>query len=533
MIDPLPTSITAFVGFATAGPANEPTLIRSFAEFTRTFGGLSENSTLSLAVEDYFLNGGREAIVVRGATGADGDPSVEALVPPAQNGTGLYALDSVDLFNLLCLPPIVRGGDVPTGALSAASAYCSERHALLIVDSHSSWHGLSDVAAGANSLEQYAGLVRQNAAIYFPRIMKADLLHDGALASAPISGAVAGVIARTDVERGVWRAPAGQDAALRGIRGLSDEATSEECKALGSLGVNCVRSLPDVGTVVWGARTMEGADSLGSEWKYIPVRRTALFLEESLYRGTRWVVFEENDEPLWAQIRLEVEAFMHGLFEEGAFQATTPDRAYFVKCDADTTTKYDIDRGIVNIVVGFAPLKPAEFVVIKIQQIATSVGIGASASVSSGLDPYASFRFRVMWQGRYVAGATKLGGLKRTSEIVKDNQSLTASQQRAAQRSKYEAITLERGVTHDREFENWASEVAETEDAAGSNSSRRAILIKEYDEAGHFVQSYRLVRAWVSEFEASPDLDASANAVAIDTIKLENEGWRRDVVCEG
>jgi phage tail-like protein len=223
---------------------------------------------------------------------------------------------------------------------------------------------------------------------------------------------------------------------------------------------------------------------------------------------------------------------MHGLFEEGAFQGTTPDRAYFVKCDADTTTKHDIDRGIVNIVVGFTPLKPAEFVVIKIQQIATSVGIGASASVSSGLDPYASFRFRIMWQGRYVAGAAKLGGLKRTSEIVKDNQSLTASQQKAAQRSKYEAITLERGVTHDREFENWASEVAEREDAAGSKSSRRAILIGECDEPGHFVQSYRLVRAWVSD-EASPDLDASANAVTIETIKLENEGWRRDVVCEG
>jgi phage tail sheath protein FI len=122
------------------------------------------------------------------------------------------------------------------------------------------------------------------------------------------------------------------------------------------------------GTVVWGARTLQGNDERGSEWKYIPVRRTALFIEESLYRGTQWVVFEPNDEPLWSQIRLSVGAFMQDLFRKGAFQGTTPRDAFFVRCDAETTTQYDIDRGIVNIQVGFAPLKPAEFVIISIQQ---------------------------------------------------------------------------------------------------------------------------------------------------------------------
>ena len=123
----------------------------------------------------------------------------------------------------------------------------------------------------------------------------------------------------------------------------------------------------------WGARTLNGADVEASEWKYIPVRRFALFLEESLYRGTKWVVFEPNDEPLWSQIRLNVGAFMQSLFRQGAFQGLTPKDAYFVKCDGETTTQNDINNGIVNIVVGFAPLKPAEFVIIQIQQIAGQI----------------------------------------------------------------------------------------------------------------------------------------------------------------
>jgi phage tail sheath protein FI len=134
-----------------------------------------------------------------------------------------------------------------------------------------------------------------------------------------------------------------------------------------------LRSFPNVGHVVWGARTLEGADVLASDWKYVPVRRFTLFLEESLYRGTQWVVFEPNDEPLWAQIRLNLGAFMQSLFRQGAFQGKTPQEAYFVKCDRETTTQDDINRGVVNIVVGFAPLKPAEFVIIKIQQMAGQI----------------------------------------------------------------------------------------------------------------------------------------------------------------
>jgi phage tail sheath protein FI len=176
-------------------------------------------------------------------------------------------------------------------------------------------------------------------------------------------------MARIDSSRGVWKAPAGTEADLRNINGLEVNLTDLENGVLNKLGVNCERIFP-TGIVNWGARTLEGADDFGSEWKYIPIRRFALFLEESLFRGTKWVVFEPNDEPLWAKIRLNLNAFMMSLFRQGAFQGTTPDKAFFVKCDAETTTQNDRNLGIVNIEVGFAPLKPAEFVIIKIQQIA-------------------------------------------------------------------------------------------------------------------------------------------------------------------
>jgi len=159
---------------------------------------------------------------------------------------------------------------------------------------------------------------------------------------------------------------------LRGAT-ITTKLTDLENGGLNPLGINVLRTFPVYGNVSWGARTLDGADQKASEWKYIPIRRLALYIEESLYQGLKWVVFEPNDEPLWAQIRLNVGAFMNNLFRQGAFQGKTPREAYFVKCDKETTTQNDIDRGIVNIIVGFAPLKPAEFVVIKIQQMAGQI----------------------------------------------------------------------------------------------------------------------------------------------------------------
>ncbi len=216
-------------------------------------------------------------------------------------------------------------------------------------------------------------LSARNAALYFPRVIESDPLREGQLDFFVPCGIIAGIMTRTDSQRGVWKAPAGLDAALNGIQGLRVNLNDDENGTCNPLGINCLRSFPINGRVVWGARTLRGADQLGDEYKYVPVRRLALFIEESLYRGTQWVVFEPNDEPLWAQIRLNVGAFMQRLFRQGAFQGSTPSKAYFVKCDSETTTQNDINLGIVNIIVGFAPLKPAEFVIIKIQQIAGEI----------------------------------------------------------------------------------------------------------------------------------------------------------------
>ncbi len=291
--------------------------------------------------------------------------------------TGLYALEKADLFNLLCIPPDKREGDTPAPVYQTAMAYCAERRAMLIVDAPVSWSANRSTAAatakaGLPSLG-LSGPAARNAALYFPRLLISDPLRDGQIDSFAPCGAVAGVMARTDTSRGVWKAPAGLDAAVNGIQGFNVVLNDGENGMLNPLGINCLRAFPVNGRVVWGARTLRGADQLADEYKYVPVRRTALFIEESLYRGTQWVVFEPNDEPLWAQIRLNVGAFMHSLFRQGAFQGQTPRDAYFVKCDKETTTQDDINRGIVNIVVGFAPLKPAEFVVIKLQQIAGQI----------------------------------------------------------------------------------------------------------------------------------------------------------------
>jgi len=236
---------------------------------------------------------------------------------------------------------------------------------------------VSAAEVGVTTLrDTYIGTdLARHAAIYFPRLQVPDPLEGNVPMDFAPCGAVAGVIARTDGQRGVWKAPAGTDSQLVGVIGLNYTMTDAENGVLNVAGLNCLRTLPAHGPVVWGARTLAGADSLASEWKYIPVRRMASYIEESIHRGTQWVVFEPNGEPLWAQIRLEIGAFMQGLFRRGAFQGGTPRDAYFVECDRQTTTQSDINNGIVNILVGFAPLKPAEFVVIRLQQRAGQVRV--------------------------------------------------------------------------------------------------------------------------------------------------------------
>lgn len=487
----VPTSIVAFVGRARRGLVDRPVRVQGFGEFVRLFGGLWDESSLSYAVSQFFLNGGGDALIVRvhhesapnardrahadlpaggGAalqleaaspgtwgnrlrvlvshpdtaeTGifhltvqeTDGqtpatvlaeekllrlslDPAGERFVTdvleqqsslvrvlgalpagrpePAttaiplvggHDGTqigdldvvganfadqrrGLFALDDADLFNLLCIPPFTDTDDVDAATWDAAVAYCVSRRAVVVVDPPNRWNEASDVPGDITNVVTRS----PNAALYFPRIRAADPLRENRIRDFAPCGAVAGVIARTDAARGVWKAPAGQEATLLGARELTVRLTDGQNGLLNPRGVNCLRTFPAAGRVVWGARTLMGDDDLASQWAYLPVRRTALFIEESLFRGSQWVVFEPNDEKLWSQIRLTLGSFMHGLFRQGAFQGITPQQAYFVKCDGETTTQADIDRGIVNIVVGFAPLKPAEFVVIQIQQITRGEG---------------------------------------------------------------------------------------------------------------------------------------------------------------
>jgi phage tail sheath protein FI len=500
------TSITAFIGRAMRGPVNEPVRIQSYADYERQFGGLWLGSPMSYAVQQYFLNGGTDGLIVRvhnsaltasvsmagdggaatvfaasnpGAWATNVYIGIDHQVVPASNTqlfnlyvreidaggetlnsetflnvsadplsprhvdqvleqqsrllrvetsstarpaetvdgngvvvfppakapavvtaqaltvganadgsainashiftganfqtqhVGLWALDKADLFNLLCVPPYDRdvAADTTTDPsqsdYDAALAYCKSRRAMLIMDPPSTWGDVDTAVSGA------AAITRDpQSAIYFPRVRLADPLRENKLATFVPCGVIAGVMARTDAQRGVWKAPAGIEATLVGVRELSVKMTDGENGRLNPLGINCLRTFPVIGNVSWGARTTHGADILASQWKYIPVRRLANYIEESLYRGSQWAVFEPNDEPLWMQLRLNLGGFMQDLFRKGAFQGGSPREAYLVKCDSETTTQGDIDRGIVNIIVGFAPLKPAEFVIIKITQLA-------------------------------------------------------------------------------------------------------------------------------------------------------------------
>lgn len=303
------------------------------------------------------------------AKGTDGAALAATSFSGSQaNKTGIYALENTNIFNLLCIPIYAAdGSDVPLTVLDEAAQYCRRKRAMLLVDPPSAW---TDKTKAANAGPDAVLTPTENAILYFPRIKMANPLRDNQIEEFTPSGAVAGIMARTDGSRGVWKAPAGIEATLSGISGLTVPLTDAENGELNPLGINCLRTLPAAGHVVWGARTTVGDDRLASQWKYIPVRRTALYIEETLYRNSQWAVFEPNDEPLWSQLRLNISVFMHDLFRQGAFQGGAPKDAYFVKCDASTTTQSDIDRGIVNVIVGFAPLKPAEFVVIYIQQIA-------------------------------------------------------------------------------------------------------------------------------------------------------------------
>ncbi|QGZ59470.1 Ig-like domain-containing protein [Paraburkholderia acidiphila] len=312
------------------------------------------------------LGGGADGAVLTPATDANFE---NVLLNTPSGGIGL--LDTVDIFNLLCVP-----GETDTATISQLQAYCNKKRALYIVDapplateSALQAQGPLGTAPGGTLQGGITGTYASNSAYYFPWVSAPDPLSPGNSKLSPPCGFVAGIYAATDATRGVWKAPAGISAGLTGQSGLQYVLTDDQNGSLNPQAINCLRLFRVYGEVVWGARTLAGNDQAGSEWKYVPVRRLALFLESSLYEGTQWVIFEPNDEKLWGQIRLNIGSFMQWLFLQGAFAGTTPQEAYFVKCDEDINTDANIALGIVTVQVGFAPLNPAEFLVIEIQQI--------------------------------------------------------------------------------------------------------------------------------------------------------------------
>ena len=362
---------------ATSGTLNEQPTSIATAPGPTILSSSNAPPEFILNTRQYTLgSGGSGDFTTGGVDGTNGlDPDVASFEGNAVDQTGMHALDPVDLFNLMMIPRDEALNDIDMQTLwGRASVYCKSRRAFLVIDSPAAWtnanSGLPDVVQDTSMVTTLSGALgdaRDHAAVFYPRLH----IRVGNLTRViGAGGAIAGLMARTDANRGVWKAPAGIEAGINTVSGLNVVLTDAQNGVLNKLGVNCIRVLP-TGTVVnWGARTMDGNDDVGSEWKYIPIRRFALFLEESLYRGTRWAVFEPNDEPLWAKIRLNINAFMASLFRQQAFQGTSAQEAYYVRCDKTTTTQDDRNKGIVNIEVGFAPLKPAEFVVIKIQQIA-------------------------------------------------------------------------------------------------------------------------------------------------------------------
>ena len=321
-----------------------------------TNGGVEATggSVLRPAAGTYLLGDG----AVSGATLAVGPGGDGSTLQDADYLAAFSRLDPVTDVNLVAVPgigskPVVDGG----------SGYCTQRADCFFIGD------LPSTADTLDSAREFVnGLTVKNSftAVYYPWLSMVDPLGsspDPVLV--PPSGFAAGLYARTDARRGVWKAPAGTEANVSGAVGLARVVTDAEQDRLNPIGLNAVRFFPSAGIVLWGARTLALSDP---EYRYIPVRRLAIFLERSIHNGIQWAVFEPNDEDLWASLRMNIGAFMMTQFRAGAFQGDTPARAFSVKCDAETNPQDQVNAGIVTAHVAFAPLRPAEFVVIRISQ---------------------------------------------------------------------------------------------------------------------------------------------------------------------
>lgn len=372
------------------------------ADITIVYGATTVETYRRVAISSVVATiGGQSQLVTVAAAGTvpsnyDGLPTQKTLVyatPPHASWTVISpsafgsvfaaggSLDKVPVFNLMALP-----GISDNATLAQALSFCEGKRAFFIMDPPA--NAVTDTLAGALPGAPAHGAaiadiwngvaagttappVSHNGAIYFPYLQSTDPVT-GAAITVPPSGYVAGIFAREDSNRGVWKSPAGLETTILGTGGVVPwgAMTDPQQGDLNPLGINCIRTFPGIGSVVFGARTLVSENPAYEQWKYLAVRRMALFIEQSLYASLRWAIFEPNDTPLWNALKQEVSAFMLGLFRQGAFAGTTVAQAFQVQCDSTTTSGTDVDQGTVNILVGFAPLKPAEFVVIQIAQLA-------------------------------------------------------------------------------------------------------------------------------------------------------------------
>ena len=348
-------SVTALIGLGGPGPADKPTRVQSLKDFDTAFAGRAATDDLRRAVTLFFANGGTAAWIV----------AASALPGAAATRTGLYALDTVAGLSLLALP-----GLSDPAFQAAAVAYAEGRDAFVILDAPSS---LTTRAAAEAWLATASALRRPNAAAYLSL-----LTAQGGSQPVASSGAVVGVMLRLEAARGIWKAASGLDAKVAGASGPPAGMAQTDLDALALEGLNSLRRQPTGDVVVWGARTFVDPAASGADWKYVPVRRLALFVRQSLRQGLAWTGVQPNAAPLWAAAQQDVQAFLFGLFQRGAFQGSTPQRAFFARCDGTTMTQNDLDNGRLVIEVGIAPLRPAEFVILQIE-LATADSPGRAA----------------------------------------------------------------------------------------------------------------------------------------------------------
>lgn len=361
------TSVAGFIGETESGSAYQdtPTLVTSWGDFVTKFGRYTDSTPyMAPAVFSYFLNGGTTAFIVKTADGTDDAIKGTDGGPGAR--TGLTSLTDIDEVTIITAPGITS-----PDVIKALIAHCELlKDRIAILDAAESTTGVTDFTDAASGYINDTVSENGYAALYTPwyksSVEYIDTADNNKLKSKqlfiPPSGAMAGIYARSDSERGVHKAPANEQ--VRGALELKVNYNKAEQSLLNPKGVNCIRAFAGRGILVWGARTT-ASDSL---WKYVNVRRLFMFLEESIDEGTQWVVFEPNDERLWARVKQTISNFLTTQWREGALMGSTPEEAFYVKCDRETMTQDDIDNGRLICEIGVSPVKPAEFVIFRIAQ---------------------------------------------------------------------------------------------------------------------------------------------------------------------